>query len=63
LSLKEYAFKVLKLPLFVAIVDPPNRASIRVAEKLGMRYEGIRNAHELANRYPELEVAYYILEN
>ncbi|MDE2091063.1 MAG: GNAT family N-acetyltransferase, partial [Gammaproteobacteria bacterium] len=27
LSLKEYAFKVLKLPLFVAIIDPPNRAS------------------------------------
>src|SRR5574337_1033407 len=45
-----------------AEIDPPNRASIRVAEKLGMRYQGIRSAHELAERNPEIDVLLYVLE-
>lgn len=57
-----HAFNIMQLPRVVAIVDPPNRASIRVAEKLGMRHQGIRNAHELAERYPDMQVAYYLLE-
>ncbi|MGB9428873.1 MAG: GNAT family N-acetyltransferase [Gammaproteobacteria bacterium] len=57
-----HAFGVMKLPQVVAIVDPPNLASIRVAEKLGMQYCGIRNAHDLAERHPDMEVAYYLLE-
>ncbi|MDE2070287.1 MAG: GNAT family N-acetyltransferase [Gammaproteobacteria bacterium] len=57
-----HAFKVMQLPQIVAEIDPPNLASIRVAEKLGMRYEGIRNAHELAERNPDIQVAYYLLE-
>lgn len=57
-----YAFEVMNLPQVVAEIDPPNLASIRVAEKLGMRHEGIRNAHELAERNPDIEVVYYVLE-
>jgi len=59
---RDYALKVMKLPQVVAIIDPPNLASIRVAEKLGMRNEGLRNAHHLAERYPDMEVTYYLLE-
>lgn len=61
-GLVKYAFEIMQLPQIVAIVDPPNRASIRVAEKLGMSYRGIRNAHELAERHPDMDVAYYLLE-
>lgn len=34
-----YAFNTLHLPRLIAIIDPSNVQSIRVAEKLGMRYE------------------------
>ena len=57
-----HAFNIMKLPQVVAEIDPPNRASIRVAEKLGMSYQGIRNAHELAERNPDIQVDYYVLE-
>lgn len=57
-----YAFHVMKLPCVVAEIDPPNHASVRVAEKLGMHYQGMRNAHELANRNPEIEVLYFTLD-
>ena len=36
---KEYAKNVIGLKRLVAIVDPTNEGSIRVLEKLGMRYE------------------------
>lgn len=61
-GLVKYAFEVMRLPQVVAIVDPPNQASRRVAEKLGMTYQGVRNAHDLAERHPDMEVAYYMLE-
>lgn len=34
-----YAFNVLCIRRIIAMIDPQNAASIRVAEKLGMRYE------------------------
>ena len=34
-----YAFNILCLPRLISIIDPLNVRSIRVAEKLGMRYE------------------------
>lgn len=34
-----YGFNTLRLPRLVSIIDPFNVSSIRVAEKLGMRYE------------------------
>ncbi len=36
---RDYALGVLGLPRLVAIIDPANGASIRVAEKTGLRYE------------------------
>jgi RimJ/RimL family protein N-acetyltransferase len=36
---RNYAFAVLALPRLVALIDPRNGASIRVAEKGGLRYE------------------------
>ncbi len=38
-AVRDYAFDVLVLPRLVAIIDPHNGASIRVAEKNGLRYE------------------------
>ena len=34
-----YAFDMLGVPLVVAATDPPNTASVRVLERLGMRFE------------------------
>lgn len=38
-AIRDYAFNTLKLSRLIAMVDPDNAASIRVAEKIGMRYE------------------------
>jgi RimJ/RimL family protein N-acetyltransferase len=38
-AVRDYSFSVLCLPRLIALVDPQNVASIRVAEKAGMRYE------------------------
>lgn len=39
LSLRDFAFSTLGLKRLIAIIDPANTASIRVAEKTGMQYE------------------------
>ena len=36
---RDHAFGALALPRIIAMIDPRNTASLRVAEKLGMRYE------------------------
>lgn len=61
-GLRDHAFKVMALPRVVAVIDAANVASIRVAEKLAMRCEGLRDAHELAERYPSGEVMLYSVE-
>jgi RimJ/RimL family protein N-acetyltransferase len=38
-AVRDYAFDTLRLPRLVALIDPGNVPSIRVAEKIGMRYE------------------------
>ena len=38
-AIREYAFNILCLHRLVALIDPQNIASIRVAEKVGMHYE------------------------
>ena len=63
LALRDYAFDIMRLPQIVAIADAPNTASSRVMQKIGMRYEGLRNAHDLAERHPDVEVVYYVLDN
>jgi ribosomal-protein-alanine N-acetyltransferase len=39
LAVRDYGFNVLCLPRLIAMIDPQNVASIRVAKKAGMRYE------------------------
>lgn len=36
---RDFAFDALGIPRLIATIDPANLASIRVAEKIGMRYE------------------------
>jgi RimJ/RimL family protein N-acetyltransferase len=36
---RDYAFNVLCLPRLIALIDPQNVASMRVAEKAGLRFE------------------------
>lgn len=38
-AVRDYGFDVLGLTRLVALIDPGNLRSIRVAEKIGMRYE------------------------
>ena len=38
-AVRDYGFDTLSLPRLIAIIDPRNVASIRVAEKTGLRYE------------------------
>jgi RimJ/RimL family protein N-acetyltransferase len=38
-ALRDHAFTVLNLTRLVALIEPVNKRSIRVAEKLGMKYE------------------------
>jgi ribosomal-protein-alanine N-acetyltransferase len=38
-AVRDYAFGLLGLPRLVAVMDPRNTASVRVAEKTGLRYE------------------------
>lgn len=39
LAVRDYAFNALGLSRLVALIDPANVASVRVAEKAGMRHE------------------------
>lgn len=39
-AIRDYSFDILCLPRLIALIDPENVASIRVAEKVGMQYEG-----------------------
>lgn len=39
MAVRDYAFNTLGIARLIAIIDPQNLASIRVAEKAGMRYE------------------------
>lgn len=38
-AVRDFAFNVLGLKRLIAMIDPSNTASIRVAEKIGMHYE------------------------
>lgn len=38
-AVRDYSFSVLGLPRLIALIDPQNVASLRVAAKVGMRYE------------------------
>jgi RimJ/RimL family protein N-acetyltransferase len=38
-AVRDYAFTMLGMKRLIAMIDPSNTASIRVAEKIGMQYE------------------------
>lgn len=38
-AVRDFAFSTLNIKRLIAMIDPANTASIRVAEKIGMRYE------------------------
>ena len=38
-AVRDYAFQILAIKRLIAMIDPSNVASIRVAEKIGMHYE------------------------
>ena len=39
LAVRDHAFETLRLPRLIALIDPANTASIRVAENIGMHHE------------------------
>ena len=57
-----YGFEVAGLERIVAVADPANAPSIGVMRRIGMRDEGLRNAHALEPRYPDMDVAYWAIE-
>ena len=49
------------LKLVVAIIDPPNAASKRVAAKLGMRHDCTKSARETIAQRDDVPVDYFVL--
>lgn len=49
-------------PRVVAIIDPPNEASKRVAARLGLRFVRQTNGVELGHRLPEIVVDLFVRE-
>jgi ribosomal-protein-alanine N-acetyltransferase len=39
LALKNYGFQQLGFPRLISLIPPSNRASIHIAQKIGMQYE------------------------
>jgi RimJ/RimL family protein N-acetyltransferase len=57
-----YIFEVLGRDRVMAIIDPPNDSSKRVAERLGMRLVGRTTGKALGHRLPEIVVDLYRLD-
>jgi ribosomal-protein-alanine N-acetyltransferase len=58
-ALVAYARDVMGLARLVAVIDPPNIASRRVAEKIGMRLECTKSARETIATREDMPIAYY----
>ena len=56
-----HARDVMELDRLVAVIDPPNSASIRVAEKLGMRFEQRMRASETLSSRDDKTIVLYAL--
>jgi [ribosomal protein S5]-alanine N-acetyltransferase len=54
-----HAREVMGLDRLVAVIDPPNAASVRVAEHLGMRFECLKSARDTIAKRPDVPIAYY----
>ncbi|AKS40664.1 GNAT family N-acetyltransferase [Wenzhouxiangella marina] len=59
LPVVEHARTTMALDRLVAVIDPPNLASRRVAEKLGMAFECEKSARETIAKRPDQRIAYY----
>lgn len=59
-ALAAFAAREMGLARIVAVIDPDNAASIRVAEKIGMRFERRMKARETAARREEIDVVLYV---
>lgn len=57
-----HARDVMGLDRLVAVIDPPNAGSIKVAEHLGMTFECIKSARETIAKREDIPVAYYGLD-
>ena len=55
----EHARSAMALDRLVAVIDPPNAASIRVAEKLGLRFERTMPASATRAERDDKEIALY----
>lgn len=55
----DHARDAMGLDRVVAVIDPPNIASRRVAEKLGMRMECVKSARETISTREDMPIAYY----
>src|SRR3954469_7110917 len=57
-----YVLETLNRPRVVAIIDPANAPSKRVAARLGMTYEATYTGAELGHRFPEIVVDLFVRE-
>ena len=57
-----HVLETLGRPRVVAIIDPPNEPSKRVAERLGMHWVKTTTGVELGHRRPEIVVDYFVRE-
>lgn len=58
-----HVLETLGRPRAVAIIDPPNDASKRVAARLGMHFVKRTTGVELGHRRPEIVVDYFVRES
>ncbi len=56
----KHVLDTLGRPRVIAIIDPENLPSKRVAARLGMAYEGLRTGAQLGHRKPEIVVDLYV---
>ena len=57
-----YAWDTLGLRRVAAIAMPDNRPSIRIMEKLGLRFERLATGRDLGLAAPDVEVVVYAIE-
>ena len=57
-----HVLETLARPRVMAIIDPGNDASVRVATRLGLRYDRRATGVELGHRKPEIVVDVYVRE-
>jgi RimJ/RimL family protein N-acetyltransferase len=60
-ALAAHARGTMRLPHIHAVIDPHNTASIRVAERVGMRFVRVASARDTVARREDIPVAYYML--